>query len=123
EGALKALIVAGANPALTHPRGELVRKALETVPFLVVVDLFVTETASFADVVLPAAPFPAVEGTYTAVDGLVQETDQAMRTPGESRPDAEVFRAIASAVGEKPLIASAQEYQWELQQMVAGLLR
>src|SRR5690606_21486681 len=121
EGRLEALIVAGANPAVTYPNGLLAEQALSKVPFLVVADLFLTATAEHADVVLPAAPFPAVEGTYTNVDGHVQAVDAAMEPGGESRTDVQILQALAEAVGA-PLIPSAQEFQWELQHLVGSLV-
>src|SRR5690606_31971108 len=84
-GELQALYVVGANVAETYPNGALVRQALERVPFLVVQDLFLTETARQAHVVLPAAPFPAKRGTYTNMEGRVQAVDPAMAPGGESR--------------------------------------
>src|SRR5690606_24440300 len=108
DGRLKAMVVAGANLALTYPNGQLVRRALEKLEFLVVQDLFLTETARYADVVLPAAPFPAKEGTYTNVEGLVQEVEAGMRPDGESRPDGEILQLIAEAVGGA-LVPSTQE--------------
>src|SRR5690606_35230896 len=66
DGRLQALYLASANVAVTFPDGALARAALENVPFLVVQDLFMTETARYADVILPAAEFPAKTGKMTS---------------------------------------------------------
>src|SRR5690606_14268054 len=95
--------------------------ALENLEFLVVQDLFLTETARYAHVVLPAAPFPAKEGTYTNLEGLVQGVDAGMRPGGESRSDGEILQLIAEAVGGN-LVPSAQEFQWELRHLLQGAI-
>src|SRR5690606_30977241 len=86
------------------------------VPFLVVQDLFLTETAKYADVVLPAAGFPAKAGRYTSFDGTVQGVKQAMAPEFETRVDAEIFQGVAQAIGVK-LCESAQELEWEIQHL------
>lgn len=115
-GKLQALYLAGANVMGTHPDRGLAQKALENVPFLVVQDLFLTETAKYADVVLPAAGFPAKAGRYTSFDGTVQGVKQAMAPEFETRVDAEIFQGVAQAIGVK-LCESAQELEWEIQHL------
>ncbi|OUM99635.1 MAG: NADH dehydrogenase (quinone) subunit G [Firmicutes bacterium ZCTH02-B6] len=119
-GTLKALYIAGANIAETFPHGTLVAKALRQVPFLVVQDMFLTETARCADVVLPAAPFAAKRGTYTNLEGRVQEVAPAMAAGGESRSDGDAFLAIAEALGKK-LIPSRREFRQELERLLGEL--
>lgn len=96
EGRLKALYVMGADPAIDCPGG---REALEELDFLVVQDLFLTETAKLADVVLPAASFAEVDGTYTNGMGRVQRLQRALRAPGEARPDLRIVADLAAAMG------------------------
>ncbi|MFS8533829.1 MAG: NADH-quinone oxidoreductase subunit NuoG [Limnochordales bacterium] len=119
-GTLQALYIVGANVAETYPHGVLVNKALSQVPFLVVQDMFLTETARFADVVLPAAPFAAKRGTYTNMEGRVQEVDPAMPPGGESRTDGDIFLAIAEAMGKK-LIPSRREFRQEMERLLGEL--
>lgn len=113
DGKLKALYVAGANPALSFPDGALVEAALANLDFLVVQDLFLTDTARRADVVLPAAPFPARDGHWANLEGVVQACSQALRPDGGSQPDAVILDAVGAALGAN-LLKSAQELRWEL---------
>jgi len=119
-GRLQALYIAGANVAETYPHGALAREALAKVPFLVVQDLVLTETARHADVVLPAAPFPAKRGTYTNLEGRVQAVSPAMAAGGESRVDGDIFLALAEAMGKK-LVPSQQEFRWEVEHLLKTL--
>lgn len=112
-GELQALYLAGANLMATYPDRALVKKALERVPFLVVQDLFLTETAMHADVVLPVAAFSEKDGSFTALDGTVQAISQAAAPQGEARSDAAIFAAVAQAMGIK-LYESKQELEWEI---------
>ncbi len=106
----------------TFPDEALVREALANVPFLVVQDLFLTETAKYADVVLPAAEFPAKSGSYTNFEGRVQRVEQAMEPTGLSRTDGDIFRAVAEVMGEK-LISSEQEFRWEMQHLLERIAK
>ncbi|MCG0237904.1 MAG: NADH-quinone oxidoreductase subunit NuoG [Firmicutes bacterium] len=99
EGRLKGLYLVGANLALTWPDGDLVRKALAQAEFVVVQDLFLTETARMADVVLPAAPFTAKAGHYANLDGLVQAVAQPAQSPGGAQTDLAIFGALARTLG------------------------
>ena len=119
-GTLQALYIVGANLAETYPHGALVQQALERVPFLVVQDLFLTETAKHADVVLPAAPFPAKRGTFTNLEGRLQEIAPSMAAGGESRSDGDIFFALAEAVGKK-LVPTRKEFRWEMERLAREL--
>lgn len=116
-GKLQALYLAGANLLNTYPDRELVQQALSKVPFLVVQDLFLTETAMHADVVLPVAAFPEKSGRYTAVDGTVQAIEQAMEA--EAPTDREIFVRLAQAMGAR-LYATEQELLWEMQHLAGA---
>ena len=120
DGRLQALYLASANVAVTFPDGALARAALENVPFLVVQDLFMTETARYADVILPAAEFPAKTGSYVNLEGRLQSVEQAMAPSGETRTDGDIFRAVAEALGEK-LVSSEQEFRWEIQHVLGRI--
>lgn len=115
-GELQALYLASANLMDTYPDRALVERALERVPFLVVQDLFLTGTAEYADIVLPAAGFPAKTGRYASFDGTVQAVKQAMEPEFETHVDGEIFAGVAQALGVT-LYESAQELEWEIQRL------
>jgi predicted molibdopterin-dependent oxidoreductase YjgC len=84
---IKALYLVGENPALSDPDAQHVREALARLEFLVVQDIFLSETAEFAHVVLPAASFAEKDGTFTNTERRVQLVRKAIEPIGDSRPD------------------------------------
>jgi predicted molibdopterin-dependent oxidoreductase YjgC len=92
EGNLEALWIIGADPA---NRSRRAGEALGRIPFLVVQDLFMTDTASMAEVVLPAASFAETGGSFINVTGRIQAMHGAVRPPGEARPDWWIITQIA----------------------------
>ena len=101
DGRLKVLYVMGENPMLSDPDQHHVEKALEKIDFLVVQDIFMNETAKYADVILPAACFAEKEGTFTNTERRVQRLNKALDTPGEAKVDWEIIQGIATAMGAK----------------------
>lgn len=99
SGAVKTLFVAGENPIVSYPNRAAIAAALDKVEFLVVSDLFMTETAAMADVVLPACSFAEKEGTFTSVDRRVQHIKPAIGKVGKSRTDFEIFGALIAKLG------------------------
>jgi formate dehydrogenase major subunit len=99
EGRIKGLYVMGENPAMSDPNLNHAREALSRLDHLVVQDLFLTETAMFADVVLPASAFPEKTGTFTNTDRRVQLGRQALDPPGEARQDLAIIQEIARRIG------------------------
>ncbi|GAA0266819.1 nitrate reductase [Streptomyces polychromogenes] len=96
EGSLRMLWISGTNPAVSLPELERVRAVLgQERLFLVVQDLFPTETTELADVVLPAAGWGEKNGTFTNADRTVHLSLQAVEPPGEARPDLDVFLDFA----------------------------
>jgi formate dehydrogenase major subunit len=89
----------GENPFLSDPNINKVRKALSALEFLVVQDIFLTETAEFADVILPASAYLEKDGTYTNTDRRVQLGRKVLDPPGEARLDWEVVQDIAQRLG------------------------
>src|SRR5262249_21825418 len=85
DGRVRGMFMMGANPFLSDPNVNKVRKALASLEFLAVQDIFLTETAEFADVVLPAASFLEKTGTYTNTDRRAQIGRQVLEPPGEAR--------------------------------------
>ncbi|WP_101298236.1 formate dehydrogenase subunit alpha [Halegenticoccus soli] len=98
-GNLKAMYVMGENPALSEPDITHAEEALEALDFLVVQDVFMTETAEYADVVLPAATFAEKDGTFTNTERRVQLVQKALEPPGEARQDWEILQALARRMG------------------------
>ena len=99
EGTLKALYVVGADPLLSVADTDYVREALERLEFIVVQDMFLSETAQLADVVLPAASFAETDGTFTNFEGRVQQVRKAITPLGEARADWRIVAEIARKLG------------------------
>lgn len=99
EGEIKGLYVMGENPVLSDPDSNFVRSALEKADFLVVQDIFMSETAELADVILPAATFVEKEGSLTNSERRVQLWHKAIEPIGDSRPDWEIICDISSRMG------------------------
>lgn len=97
-GKLKGLFIAGENPVMTYPLPD-VQKALESLEFLVVQDMFMTPTAELADVVLPVCSFAEKDGTYTNLEKRVQKIKKALPCYGESKPDLEIFTDLCERMG------------------------
>ncbi|MCC6421327.1 MAG: formate dehydrogenase subunit alpha [Gemmataceae bacterium] len=99
DGRIKGMLMMGENPFLSDPNVNKVRKALSALDFLAVLDIFLTETAEFADVILPAASFLEKTGTYTNTDRRVQIGRKTLDPPGAARPDWEVLCDLAGRLG------------------------
>ena len=95
----KVLYIVGANPMSAAPDTTRVRQALKRKEFLVVQDIFMTETAEMADMVLPAATSMEKDGTMTGVDRRVQRLYKAVAPPGDARPDWGIFCELAKRMG------------------------
>ncbi len=100
EGEITALYLVGENPLLTEANANHVREALEALDFCVVHDLFISETARYADVIFPAASFAEKEGTFTNTERRVQRVRRALPPRGDSRPDWQITCQIAQRMGE-----------------------
>lgn len=98
-GQVKGMYILGENPAMSDSDLNHARKALAALQFLVVQDIFLTETATLADVVLPASAFPEKTGTFTNTDRLVQLGQQAINPPGMARQDLWIIQSIAQGLG------------------------
>ncbi|MBF0369395.1 MAG: formate dehydrogenase subunit alpha [Magnetococcales bacterium] len=99
EGALKGLYLVAQDPAQSDPDTQQVLQALEQLEFLVVQDLFLTESARFADVVLPGAGFLEKSGTFVNSDRRIQRIVPAVEPPGEALPDGEITHRLAGRMG------------------------
>ena len=100
EGDIRGVYVMGENPVLSEPNLEHFKQALERLEFLVVQDIFLSETAWMADVVLPGAAFAEKDGTFTNTERRVQRVRQAVLPPGEAKPDWEIISVLAGKMGK-----------------------
>jgi formate dehydrogenase alpha subunit len=101
KGNLKAIYIMGENPMLSDPDINQVKKALENLEFLVVQDIFLTETAQLADIVLPGTSYAERDGTFTTTDRRVQRIRKAIEPIGESKPDWQIICALARKMGSE----------------------
>jgi predicted molibdopterin-dependent oxidoreductase YjgC len=128
SGQVRALFVLGEDPVLTDPDSNHVRAALAACEFMALEEIFPSETASYADVLLPGAAFAEKSGTFTSTERRIQLVRQAIDPPGEARPDwaiiAELGRRVLALEGREPLgpqagwtYASAAEIMDEIAQV------
>ncbi|EJU9866559.1 formate dehydrogenase subunit alpha [Vibrio vulnificus] len=96
---VRALYVMGENPVLSDPNQAHVIEGLEALDFLVVQDIFLTETAQYADVVLPSCSFAEKSGHFTNTERRVQRISPAVNPPGEAKEDWRIIQEIANAMG------------------------
>ncbi|HEY0306399.1 MAG TPA: molybdopterin dinucleotide binding domain-containing protein, partial [Longimicrobiales bacterium] len=115
---IRGMYIMGENPAMSDPDLEHARAALAALDWLVVQDLFLTETASFADVILPASAFPEKTGTFTNTDRRVQIGRQALDVPGEVRQDLWIIQEMARRLGLEWNYTQASEVWAEIRQAV-----
>ncbi len=99
EDKIRALYIMGENPALSDPNLNRTRKALEDVDFLVSQDIFLSETAEYADVVFPSVCFAEKDGTFTNTDRRVQRVRKAVAPPPGARDDWQIICQVATRMG------------------------
>jgi len=99
EGKLKALYIMGENPVISDPNINHTLKSLKNLEFLVVQDIFMTETALLADVVLPSACFAEKNGTFSNTERKVQRIRKAVTPPGEARDDLSIIMDLSGRLG------------------------
>ena len=99
EGDVNAMYILGENPAMSDPNVQHARAALAKLDHLVVQDIFLTETANFADVILPASAWPEKDGTVTNTNRQVQMGRAAITPPGQARPDWQITTDLANRLG------------------------
>jgi formate dehydrogenase (coenzyme F420) alpha subunit len=97
----KAIYVVGVNPMLSAPDSNFVKKALEKTDLLIVQDIFLTETAELADVVLPAATWVERDGTHTGIDRRVLKINKIIEPPGQAKPDWWIISNLAYKMGHE----------------------
>ncbi len=119
-GTLKALFVVGENPVGTLPPQAQAPEALAKLDLLVCQELFLTETAAMAHVVLPACSYMEKNGTFTNSEGHVQAVRQAIDPVGDSRPDWEMFSALSVLMGSPIEYGDAREILKEIRSVIPG---
>ncbi len=117
RGKLKAMYVVGENPMLSEADLRHASEALAKLDFLVVQDIFPTETALLADVVLPAASFAEKEGTFTSTERRVQRIRKAIEPPGEAKADWKIISEIANRLGYPMEYGSVSEIMEEISKL------
>jgi formate dehydrogenase major subunit/formate dehydrogenase alpha subunit len=114
DGTLKALYIIGENPLVSDPDVNHVEKSINNLDFLVVQDIFLTETAQLADVVLPTACYAEKDGTFANTERRVQRVRKAVDPPGESRGDWEIICEIATRMGYSMTYDSSRQIMEEI---------
>ncbi|MEC8725972.1 MAG: formate dehydrogenase subunit alpha [Pseudomonadota bacterium] len=99
NGDIRAMYIMGENPAMSDPDARHARQALAALDHLVLQDLFLTETAFHADVILPASAFPEKEGSFTNTNRQVQIGRKALPLPGDAKQDLWIIQEIARRIG------------------------
>jgi formate dehydrogenase alpha subunit len=99
DGKIRGMYMMGENPFLSDPNVNRVKKDLEALEFLVVQDIFLSETARYADVVLPAASFAEKDGTFTNTERRVQLLRKVLDPPGQAKADWQILSEVASRLG------------------------
>jgi len=98
EGKLKAFYILGEDPIMSDPDTKHIRHCLETCDFLLLQEIFPSETAPYADVMLPGASFAEKDGTYTNTERRIQKVNKAIQPPGEALPDWWITAELAKRV-------------------------
>lgn len=119
-GKVKCLYIVGEDPVLSFPGSKIVRDALNSLEFLVVQDLFLTETAKLATVVLPAASFAEKDGSFTNFEGKVNKIRKGIKPVGESRPDWEIILNIADKMDSPFPYSRFEDVMSEIEEAVPG---
>ena len=114
DGTFKALYIIGENPMISDPDLNHAGKGLENLEFLVVQDIFLTETAQMADVVLPSASFAEKEGTFANTERKVQRVRKAVEPPGEAKEDWKIISELSGKMGYPMNYGSASNIMEEI---------
>ena len=120
DGQVKAMFVVGENPIASLPVNSGVQEVLTNLDFLVCQELFLTETAKLAHVVLPACSYAEKDGTFTNTEGHTQTVRKAIDPLGESRPDWEIFSALSVMMDQPFEYESIHELGKEIRNVIPG---
>ena len=114
EGGIKGLYIMGENPMMSDPDLNHAKEAFESLEFLVVQDIFLTETAELAHVVLPATSFAEKEGTFTNTERRIQRVRKAVKPPGDAWEDTKIICSLSKEMGYPMEYPSASKVMDEL---------
>ena len=114
RGELSFLYIMGENPMISDPDQNHIKVALKKLDFLLVQDIFLTETAEFADVVLPAASFAEKDGTFTNTERRIQRINKAIDPIGDSKADWQILMEISTLLGYEEYYANPSEIMDEI---------
>lgn len=117
EGTLKALYIIGENPLVSDPDVNHAEKSLNHLDFLIVQDIFLTETAKLADVVLPTSCYAEKDGTFVNTERRVQRIRKAVDPPGQSRDDWKIICEIATRMGYSMAYESSRQIMEEISEV------
>ncbi|GGN09028.1 formate dehydrogenase subunit alpha [Halarchaeum nitratireducens] len=117
DGELRGMFCIGENPSLSEPGKKHADEVLEEMEFLVVQDLFMNETAKYADVVLPAVSFLEKEGTFANTDRRVQKVNQVLEKKGNAKADWEILQELANRMGREWDYADTNEINEEMRSL------
>jgi formate dehydrogenase major subunit len=123
RGEIKGLYIFGEDPIVTDPDTSHVRHALESLDFLVVQELFMTETAAYADVILPGISFAEKDGTFTNTERRIQRIRKAVAPRGGAREDYKAFCEVATRMGYAMTYDSPSQIMAEIAQVVPTFAR
>jgi len=118
KGKIKGMYIVGENPVMSFPGLRVIAEILASLDFLVVQDMFLTETAKLAKVVLPAASFAEKDGTFTNFEGRVNRVHKAIEPVGESLPDWEIIMRLADEMNCPLPFSSLQDVMDEIEKLV-----
>jgi len=113
EGKLKAMFVLGEDPVLTDPDANHIKKALTKMDFVVAQEIFMSETAKYADVILPGASFAEKDGTFSSSERRVQRVRKAIEPIGDSRPDWWIICELAKRMGYDKMNYESPRQIWD----------
>ena len=114
KGELSFLYIMGENPMISDPDQNHIREALKKLDFLLVQDIFLSETAEFADVVLPAASFAEKDGTFTNTERRIQRINKAIEPIGEAKADWQILMEISTLLGYEEYYENPSEIMDEI---------
>ena len=109
EGDVKLIYIMGENPMVSDPDTAHVKESLENLDFLIVQDIFLTETAELADLVLPASTFAEKDGVFTNTERRVQRVRKAIEPIGQSKPDWIILMEVMNRLGYNKTYNSPKE--------------
>ena len=119
----RVMYIMGENPVISDPHADHVRECLEEMDFVVVQDIFLTETAKYADVVLPAASFAEKDGTFINTERRVQRIRRAVKPRGDSKPDWEILQLLAQRFNLNWNYSSPEEVWDEVRRLTPHYFR